>query len=80
MAIVADLHFDSVIDHLLHNTKGNLFSINELSRMGELRNGRSIRVAFNNKKMSEVGREQHDLSEPFTGGAFDILVEKFQIT
>lgn len=79
VAIVAVLHFDSVIDHLLHNTKGNLFSLNELSRMGELRYGRSIREAFNNKKMSEVSSEAHDLSEPFTGGAFDILIEMFQI-
>ncbi|GLI10166.1 hypothetical protein YDYSG_61990 [Paenibacillus tyrfis] len=79
VAIVSTLHFDSVLDSLLHSTKGNLFSVNELSRMGELRNGRSIRIAFNNKKMSTVGREAHDLSEPFTGGAFDILVEMFQI-
>lgn len=78
-AIVATLHFDSVLESLLSNTKGNLFSLNELTRMGELRNGRSIRVAFNNKKMRDVSREAHDLSEPFTGGAFDILVEIFQI-
>ncbi|PFU70026.1 hypothetical protein [Bacillus thuringiensis] len=79
VAIVASLHFNSVVDSLLENTKGNLFSTNELSRLGELRNGRSIRIAFNNKKMKDVGREAHDLSEPFTGGAFDILVEMFQI-
>lgn len=79
VAIVSSLHFDSVINSLLQNTAGNLFSINELSRLGELRNGRSIRIAFNNKKMSDVSREAHDLSEPFTGGAFDILVEMFQI-
>jgi hypothetical protein len=79
VAIVATLHFDSVINRLLHNTKGNLFSLNELSRVGELKNGRSIREAFNDKKMSSVTQEAHDLSEPFTGGAFDILVEMFQI-
>ncbi|WP_346887393.1 hypothetical protein [Clostridium sp. UBA1056] len=28
--------------------------------------------------MSDVGTEEHDLSQPFTGGAFDILVEVFQ--
>lgn len=28
--------------------------------------------------MSDVETEAHDLSEPFTGGAFDILVEVFQ--
>jgi hypothetical protein len=72
------MHFDSVVDHILKNTKGNLFSVNELSRMGELSQAREIRMAFNNKKMSKVGTEAHDLSEPFTGGAFDILVEVFE--
>jgi len=79
VAIVATLHFDSVVKRLLDNTKGNLFSANELSRVGELEGGQVIRSAFNNKKMSDVSREPHDLSEPFTGGAFDILVEMFQI-
>jgi len=46
--------------------------------MGELSQSYEIRMAFNDKKMSNVGTEEHDLSEPFTGGAFDILVEVFQ--
>ncbi|MDP7978869.1 hypothetical protein [Bacillus multifaciens] len=78
VAITSSMHFDSVLNHLLKNTKGNLFSVNELSRVGELSKAREIRKAFNNKKMSDVGREAHDLSEPFTGGAFDVLVEIFQ--
>lgn len=78
VAIVSVMHFDSVVDHILKNTKGNLFSVNELSRMGELSQSREIRMAFNNKKMSDVGTEAHDLSKPFTGGAFDILVEVFE--
>ncbi|WP_236894930.1 MULTISPECIES: hypothetical protein [Clostridium] len=78
VAIVAVLHFDSVVDHILNNTKGNLFSVNELSRMGELSQSREIRMVFNDKKMRDVGTEEHDLSEPFTGGAFDILVEIFE--
>ncbi|MCY8953216.1 hypothetical protein MOE39_05015 [Bacillus cereus] len=79
IAIVSTLHFDSVINRLLQNTKGNLFSVNELARIGELRDGRSIRIAFNNKKMSDVSQRPHDLSKPFTGGAFDILVMIFQM-
>ncbi|MFS0906675.1 hypothetical protein AB3N02_27010 [Priestia aryabhattai] len=80
VAIVSVMHFDSVINHILKNTKGNLFSVNELSRMGELSQSREIRMAFNNKKISDVDSpsEEHMLSEPFTGGAFDILVEVFQ--
>ncbi|QTL47330.1 hypothetical protein [Priestia aryabhattai] len=78
VAIVAVMHFNSVVDRILKSTKGNLFSINELSRMGEVSESREIRRAFNDKKISDVSTEAHDLSEPFTGGAFDILVEVFQ--
>lgn len=77
VSIISVLHFNTVIDKLLNNTKGNLFSVNELERVGELANGREVREAFNYKKMSDVSREPHDLSEPFTGGAFDILIEIF---
>ncbi|SYX83628.1 hypothetical protein [Paenibacillus alvei] len=78
IAIVASLHIDMMVDRLLAHTKGNLFSINELSRVGELSQTREIRKAFNDKKMSDVNNEPHDLSEPFVGGAFDVLVEVFQ--
>jgi hypothetical protein len=77
-AIVACMHFNSVVDHLLANSKGNLFTVNELDRLGELPNGREIRVAFNYKKMSDVGNEPHELSLPLTGAIFDILVDVFQ--
>lgn len=79
IAIVSTLHFDSVVNRLLDKTKGNLFSPNELERVGELSGGRTIRSAFNDLKLSMVGQEPHALSQPFTGGAFDILVEMFQI-
>jgi hypothetical protein len=77
-AIVACMHFNSVIDHILANSKGNLFTVNELDRLGELPNGREIRVAFNYKKMSSVSNEPHELSLPLTGAIFDILVDVFQ--
>lgn len=77
-AIVASLHFNSVVDHLLSQSRGNLFSVNELSRLGELPNGREIRVAFNDEKISTVDTEPHNLSLPLTGALFDIFVEAFQ--
>jgi hypothetical protein len=77
-AIVASLHFNSVVDHILENSKGNLFTVNELSRLGELPDGREIRVAFNYFKMSDVDTEPHNLSMPLTGAIFDILVDVFQ--
>ena len=59
VAIVATLHFESVVDHLLRHTKGNLFTANELSRVGELSNSEQIRVAFNSDRMSDVGDEPY---------------------
>lgn len=78
VAIVASLHFNSVVDHLLENTKGNLFTVNELNRVGELDKSREIRIAFNYSRMSDVGEPPHQRSLPLTGGIFDIMVEVFQ--
>lgn len=78
VAIVASLHFDSVVDHLLDRTRGNLFTVNELERVGELSDSREIRAAFNYRRMSDVGEEPHDRSLPLTGGLFDVMVEVFQ--
>jgi hypothetical protein len=78
VAIVSVLHFNSVVDFLLDQTKGNLFTVNELDRVGELSSSREIRTAFNYERMSDVGTEAHDRSLPLTGGIFDIFVEVFQ--
>lgn len=78
VAIIASLHFDTVVDYLLDKTKGNLFTVNELNRVGELSDSQHIRVAFNNSRMSDVGNEPHDRSIPLTGGIFDVMVEVFQ--
>ena len=77
VAIVGSLHFDSLVDHLLDSTKGNLLTINGLDRVGELSDSREIRVAFNAKRMSDVGEEPHDRSLPLTGAIFDTMVEVF---
>ncbi|CAN5508661.1 hypothetical protein BH10PLA2_BH10PLA2_10660 [soil metagenome] len=78
VAAVSVLHFDSVVDYLLENSKGNLFSVNELSRIGELASGGQIRNLFNYFKMSDVDEEPHSLSQPLTGAIFDIFVDVFQ--
>ena len=80
VAIVTVLHFNSVVDRLLANTRGNLFSVNELDRVGELSDSREIRTAFNYVRMSDIQgeTEPHDRSLPLTGGIFDIMVEVFQ--
>ncbi len=78
VALVASLHFDLVVDHLLGSSKGNLFTVNELARIGELSKVRQIRNAFNYERMSTVTSEPHDLSQPLIGAIFDVFVEVFQ--
>jgi hypothetical protein len=78
VAILSALHSHKVVDHLLLNTHGNLFTVNELERVGELSDSVQIRAAFNGLRMSDVQGEEHDLSQPLTGAIFDIFVEIFQ--
>jgi hypothetical protein len=78
VAIVSSLHFNTVVDHLLEQTKGNLFTVNELDRVGELSESREIRVAFNSLRMSDVDEEPHERSIPLTGAIFDVMVEVYQ--
>jgi hypothetical protein len=79
-ALVAALHFDSVVDDLLEMTRGNLYTFNELNRFAELSENDEIRTASNDRKLSEFAAgwsDEHDLSEPLTGAIFDILVDVF---
>jgi hypothetical protein len=78
VAIVSSLHFHDVVDRLLTHSKGNLFSVNEMSRVGELSKTRQIRNAFNYDRLSTVTNEPHDLSTPLTGAIFDVFVEVYQ--
>ncbi len=84
VAMIALLHFKSVVKYLLQETKGNLYSVNVLSRTGELSTATQIRKAFNNKTMSKAKWDanpdtyKYQLAAPFTGGAFDVFVEIYQ--
>ena len=75
VSLLSFLHFDTGIDRLLRRSKGNLLVLNELNRIAELAGERQIRLAGNARKLSEVTREIHDLSRPFTGGVFDTMVD-----
>jgi hypothetical protein len=80
VALLAALHFDSVIDDLLELTRGNLYTFNELNRFAELSENQQIRIAGNGRKLSDFAlgwSDEHDLSEPLTGAMFDILVDIF---
>ena len=80
-ALIAASHFESLIESLLEDTRGNLYTFNELNRFAELSATRQIRLASNSVKLSEFAtgwRDEHDLSQPLTGAVFDILVDIFQ--
>jgi hypothetical protein len=47
IALISASHFDSLIDVLLAETRGNLYSFNELDRFAELSVNRQVRLASN---------------------------------
>ena len=80
VALITSLHFDSVIDHVLERTRGNLYTLNKLNRMGELSDHEQIRLAANDRRLSDFVHgwdDEHDLAQPLTGAMFDILVDIF---
>jgi hypothetical protein len=80
VALVSVLHFDTVLDRLLTTTRGNLYALNELNRFGELSDNDQVRLAGNGLKLSDFAAgwsNEHDLSLPFTGAMFDVLVDVF---
>jgi hypothetical protein len=80
-ALIAGLHFASLLEHLLQETHGNLYTYNELDRFAELSPDDQIRLASNDVKMSAFAAgwvDEHALSQPLTGAVFDILVDIFQ--
>ena len=89
-SLVCILHFDSVVHAVLAQTRGKLYSVNILSRIGEYRGGRTgrrlaARKMFHDKTMTsrEVRRalrddDKHTYAQPFLGAAFDILVEMYE--
>lgn len=79
IALIGLLHFDTALDLLLRRTRGNLLITNELDRFGELCDEKQVRLFSHSLRMSDVCSEVHDLSKPFAGALFDILVEIYQV-
>jgi hypothetical protein len=80
VSLLAAAHFETVIDPLLTNTRGNLYVFNRLNRIGEVSDNDQIRLASNDVGLAEFQHgwdEEHDLSLPLTGAMFDILVDIF---
>lgn len=80
VGLLASAHFDSVIDPLLANTRGNLYVFNLLNRIGEVSDNQQLRLASNAVRLSAFAdgwTGEHDVSLPLTGAMFDILVDVF---
>jgi hypothetical protein len=80
-AMIASLHFEEHIGHLLEETHGNFYTFNELNRFAELDTNTQIRLASNSLTLADFANGWHDehaLSQPMTGAVFDILVDIFQ--
>lgn len=89
VAMIAVMHFDSVVDRLLERTRGNIYLPNELNRIGELSETEEIRLASQSITLADVPPlrtpverlsqpQRHAMSLPLTGAVFDTLVEVFQ--
>ena len=86
IALISVMHFSSVVDRLLDETRGNLYTSNELNRIGEQSETEQIRVASNDLRMSDVddarsldpaSSDVHRLGQPATGALFDILIDLY---
>lgn len=80
ISLISSLHFDSVIDDLLDQTSGNLYTYNQLARIAELSTSEQIRLANNRERMIDYAdgwHNEHHLAQPLTGAMFDILVDMF---
>ena len=80
VSLITLLHFDSAIEELLNNSRGNLYTANRLNRFAELSNFNQMRMANNTRTLAEFAEgwsKEHDLSEPLTGALFDVWVDAF---
>jgi hypothetical protein len=80
VSIVTATHFDSMVDELFAGTRGNLYVLNRLNRIGEVSSHSQIRLASNSVRLAAFAggwRGEHELSLPLTGAVFDILVDVF---
>jgi len=79
IGLISLLHFDTALDLLLRRTRGNLLIANELDRFAELSDEKQVRLFSHSLRMGDVSSEVHDLSKPFAGALFDILIELYQV-
>ena len=80
VSLIAAMHFPSVVEGVLEQTRGNLNRENRLARFSEFAPHRQLRRANNRRTMAEFAhhfKDEHALSQPLTGAVFDILADVF---
>jgi hypothetical protein len=80
IGLIAAMHFGTVIDDVLESTRGNLYTINKLNRMGEVTDHKQLRLASNTTTLEDFvdgWHDEHDISQPLTGAIFDLFVHIF---
>jgi hypothetical protein len=84
LAIFLTLSQLDQVEALIVQTKGDLHNKTFLSDVAEefglaLGRDNGLRNADNDKTMSQVSSEVHDLSQVFTGGVYDVLADAFEL-
>ena len=80
ISLIASMHFNSVVDDLLEQTRGNLYTFNTLNRLSEFSEFDQIRVIANPLTMWDFADgwpDEHTLAQPLNGALFDTLVDIF---
>ena len=67
-AMIAVLHFDSVVEDLLRNSRGNVYLPNELNRIGELSDTSQLRIASHSLTMADVPGPENARSDTEPAG------------
>jgi hypothetical protein len=84
VAIVTLLHVQPAVARLLSRTRGNLFSSNLLSRIGEISRTTVARRATNDRAMDTLEWDanprafRYELAAPFSGAGYGALVDLYE--
>ncbi len=75
IAIIAAMHSEKLLWHVLDTSSGDIYGFNEINRLGEISNIEQIRLACNDLTIEDVIDNSgiHGYSLPLSGAIFDVL-------
>jgi hypothetical protein len=78
VAIVVSMHYPLFLEQVLRETKGDIFSANAATSVGEVSGRKTIRNTMNNVRMADVtdpapGTRYYQISQVISGALFDVL-------